>query len=264
MKTITYFLPLLAIPVLMIFMSNKSGSQGGFSSSPGDNGKTCLQCHAGTLNSASGWITSNIPSTGFSPGEVYSITLTATDPNAVRYGFEITAEDALNKKVSGFSLSNVTETKLINSNKSVSHTTAGTDASGNSKSWSFDWTAPAEISGQVTFYASVNAANGNNVTSGDVIYTTSASLSPAVTGIMEIAGSFRFYPNPSKGIVNFESNLPNAESELRIFNSSGQVVEISRIYMGSSQVDLSHLPKGLYYLNLTENGKTVLHKLILQ
>jgi hypothetical protein len=84
------------------------------------------------------------------------------------------------------------------------------------------------------------------------------------SGIREIAGSFRFYPNPSKGVVNFESNLGNAESELRIFNSSGQVVEIARINKGSSQLDLSHLPKGLYYLNHSKNAKVVLHKLILQ
>ena len=264
MKTITYFLPLLAIPVMMIFMANKSGSQGAFSGSPGDNGINCTSCHAGTSINASGWITTNIPANGYNPGAVYEITLTASDAAAARFGFELTAEDALNKKIAGFNLTNAAETKLTNSSKSVTHTAAGTDPSGNGKTWSFEWTAPAADAGPITFYAAVNAANGNSSTSGDVIYTTSTSVSPAATGIRNLSGSFGFFPNPSTGLVNFEMNTSNADAELVILNSKGQEVMNSRISKGSSQIDLSHLPKGMYFVKFTGKGSSELQKLILQ
>jgi len=264
MKTFTYFLPLLAIPVMMIFMANKSGSQGAFSGSPGDNGINCTSCHAGTSINASGWITTNIPANGYNPGEVYEITLTASDAAATRFGFELTAEDVLNNKIAGFALSNPAQTKLTNSSKAVTHTSAGTDPSGNGKAWSFDWTAPADGTGAVTFYAAINAANGNSSTSGDIIYTTSTSVSPATTGVRELSGSFGFYPNPSTGLVNFELKNSNADAELTILNSKGQVASISRITKGSSQIDLSHLPKGIYYVKLAGKGSKDLQKLILQ
>jgi len=264
MKTITYFLPLLAIPVMMIFMANKSGSQGAFSGSPGDNGINCTSCHTGTSINASGWITTNIPSNGYNPGEVYEITLSASDASAARFGFELTAEDALNNKIAGFNLTKPSETKLTNSNKSVTHTAAGTDPSGNGKTWSFEWTAPVTDVGPVTFYAAVNAANSNSSTSGDIIYTTSTSVSPSATGIREFSGSDKFYPNPSTGLVTFEMNASIADAELVILNSKGQEVVISRISKGSSQIDLSHLPKGMYFVKFAGNRSSELQKLILQ
>ena len=44
-------------------------------------------------------------------------------------------------------------------------------------SWSFEWRAP-EDGGAVSFHASANSANGDDSPLGDLVYTTSASLSP--------------------------------------------------------------------------------------
>ena len=57
----------------------------------------------------------------------------------------------------------------------IKHTLPGTAAGQpEGHAWSFEWTAPPDDVGPVTFYAAGNAANNNGNNSGDYIYTTSA------------------------------------------------------------------------------------------
>jgi PKD repeat protein len=162
---------------MLVFLTSNilyhTGSPGGKTGSPGDGNATCTQCHTGTPVTVTGWITSNIPASGYVPGQTYTITATATHTGAVLFGFEMTAENASNNKTGTFIITNATQTQLVNNNKSVTHTQNGTTPSGNSKSWSVNWTAPAAGTGNVTFYGAFNAANGNGGSSGDVIYKTS-------------------------------------------------------------------------------------------
>ena len=92
---------LLLIPItiaLAIFFypttsnSNASGSPGGKTGSPTD-GETCTGCHyAGTGTGAT--ITTNIPSSGYIPNQVYTITTEINQTGINKFGFEITAEEA--------------------------------------------------------------------------------------------------------------------------------------------------------------------------
>ncbi|MBC7412670.1 MAG: T9SS type A sorting domain-containing protein, partial [Bacteroidia bacterium] len=56
------------------------------------------------------------------------------------------------------------------------------------KSWSFDWTAPATNIGSVTFYGAFNGSNNNGSSTGDIIYTTTlvvpACLLPATPSLI--------------------------------------------------------------------------------
>ncbi len=168
------------IPVIILLYANNSGSPGGRTGSPGDNNATCLQCHTGgTNNAVSGWITSNIPAEGYTPGQTYQITATGVHPGVVRFGFELTAENTAGAKVGTFAITDAARTKLVNQNKAVTHTSGGTSVSGNTSSWSMNWTAPGTDIGQVRFYAAYNAANGNSNTSGDVIYTSTLFVGAA-------------------------------------------------------------------------------------
>ncbi len=51
----------------------------------------------------------------------------------------------------------------------------------NGASWTFNWTAPAEDVGVVTFYTAGNQANNDGNTSGDYIYRTFVAAAPAST-----------------------------------------------------------------------------------
>ena len=101
--------------------SNASGSPGGKTGSPNDvanfNISSCTGCHyAGVGTGAT--ITSDIPSSGYVPGNVYTITANINQSGINKFGFEITAEEANfgSAKTGTFFVTNGTETKLVNSN----------------------------------------------------------------------------------------------------------------------------------------------------
>ncbi|MBE0637838.1 MAG: T9SS type A sorting domain-containing protein [Bacteroidales bacterium] len=183
MKTIYKFLPLLILPLVLIVMANNNGSPGGRTGSVGDNGQNCTGCHAGTPQNATNWITTNIPPSGYVPGQTYTITATGTHTGVVKFGFELTAENSSGAKVGTLIITNATQTKLVNQNKAVTHLAAGTTPSGNTKTWSMGWTAPGSGTGPVIFSAAFNAANGNGGNSGDVIYLTSTTVQEQTSGV---------------------------------------------------------------------------------
>lgn len=88
-------------------------------------------------------------------------------------------------------------------------------------------------------------------------------------GIEEITGlqRFDFYPNPTEGIINLNIEFNrNNDFTISIVNAVGQKV----IDLGSSNgsqfkntIDLSTLPAGFYYLNLTIDGFIITKKVIL-
>jgi hypothetical protein len=81
----------------------------------------------------------------------------------------------------------------------ILHTAAGTNPTGaGTNSWSFKWTAPPTSTGKVTFYAAGNAANNDGAQTGDLIYTTSASINPAQA------------PPPGPSAASFAPNAPVA------------------------------------------------------
>jgi hypothetical protein len=263
MRILRVYFPLISLPVIIVLLAYKSGSPGGRSGSPGDNGSTCTSCHSGTAQIVTGWITTNVPISGYEAGQVYNISLNATNIRAARFGFELTAEDDDNKKIATFSITNVSETKLTNINRAVTHTSSGTTPSGNSKSWDFEWTAPLKSTGTITFYAAVNAADGNGNNSGDIIYKTSTAITPNSTRIGEYTNSLKFYPNPSTGLVNFETKIQSGSTDLLIININGQLVEHRILNSRVKQIDLSYLPKGIYYLKLSHEDNFEYQKLVL-
>jgi hypothetical protein len=263
MKKLYAFLPLLALPLMFIFLANSSGSPGGRTGSPGDNGNNCTGCHSGTPQTASGWIASDVPAGGYIGDETYMLNLTGTHTGVGRFGFELTAEDELGNKVGQFTITNSTETKLVNNNQAVTHTFAGTTPSGNSKDWEFQWTAPPGSTGNITFYATVNAANGDGGTSGDVIYLTVDEISPDVTSVAEIGDELHFYPNPSDGMVYFNPKAAQAGTEAFVYNVNGQQVHKFVLGHEIQQVSLSHLSKGIYFVKLNDD-RAEMQKLVIR
>ncbi|HOI31346.1 MAG: T9SS type A sorting domain-containing protein [Bacteroidales bacterium] len=182
MKKTYKFLYLLLIPFTALLVSNMSGSIGGKTGSPGDGGANCTECHIGTPITQSGWIETNIPTNGFTPGETYEITVNASHSGAGRFGFELTAEAATGAKLGGFTLTDPTRTRFTNGSNAITHTSSG-NSGGNSTSWSVDWTAPQDQA-EVRFYAAVNGANGNGSNTGDQIYLTNLFVNQALPAVL--------------------------------------------------------------------------------
>ena len=270
MKKAYSILIVLAMPLSLILFSYVNGSPGGKTGSPGDSGATCTECHTGTAQTQLSWIASTIPVEGYTPGATYQVTATGTHAGVVRFGFELTSEDALGDKTGHFTITDVERTKLANGGKSVTHKMAGTSPGGDSNTWTVDWTAPA--SGSVTFYAAFNAANGNGSTSGDVIYTSSLMVSQMVLN-PQIAGV-----DPNHVPLDFNGNLTitgqdtqwesetlmvsflNHDDQTTSFSASNVTVESNTLLTVSVMIPIS-LPVGSYdvYVGelMLENGLVV-------
>jgi len=250
MKRLYNFLPLLALPIAFIFMGYGSGSPGGKTGSIGDNGANCTDCHSGTPQNATQWIMSNISDLGYQAGQTYTFTAMVEHTGSSKFGFEVTAEDENGNKVGGILITDAARTQYRNNDKSVSHTSAGNAGSNNMNEWTFDWTAPSGTVGEVTFYGAFNATNSSGSTSGDVIYLSTYTVGPDVTGVDELANDFRFYPNPSNGVLNIENPAFDKNSSVMVFNNSGQLVEEFNMNGEFASLNLSHLTKGVYFVKL--------------
>jgi len=143
---------------------------------------TCTDCHFSfALNSGPGSLSITGLPANYSLNQEVTVTVTLTHNNRPRYGFQLTALDDTGKPA-GTLTSTDGNTQVIPgqfNRRYIEHTLAGTTpATTNTGRWSFKWKAPASSVGKVTFYAAGNAANGNNLDTGDFIYATSTSVQP--------------------------------------------------------------------------------------
>ena len=265
-KNYSIYLAILSPIVFILFFAGilyHSGSPGGRTGSPGDNGATCTQCHTGAANPVENWISTDIPELGYVVGETYTITATGQHAGVGRFGFELTAEDASGNKVGSFNIING-QTQLSNGGTSVTHTNSGITPDGDSKTWTFEWTAPNSDLGIISFYGAFNAANNNGGTSGDVIYTSNMSVDESTIGIedeMDIA-EFSFGPNPSLGSINIKHDYNKAN--IAILDMSGKLVyEVSNI--GSNQtLDIQELQSGVYFIQFVSGNALKTERFILK
>jgi len=268
-----YFYFLVAIAGMFIFLTagteNSGGSQGAYTGSPGDGGNTCTNCHTGAATPQDGWITTNIPGDGYTPGETYTITATGTHSGVGKFGFEVTAEDNADAKTGTFVITNPDENKLANDDQSVTHKAAGTTPNGDMRTWIFDWVAPAMGTGDVTFYSAFNAANGTGNTSGDVIYTSNTVVMEHTVGVNEIADNdfdVSLYPNPFTDYIKVSvKNNEKQISSIQLFNQAGSLVKTETTSnAGEWRIDASDLNAGMYFVVLESLDNTSVSKSVIK
>ncbi len=182
----------------------------------------------------------------------------------------MTGEDKLGSKKGTFNISDAVQTKLANNNQSVTHTSSGLTPSGTSKSWSFNWTAPEAGSGEITFFAALNAADGNNRTSGDVIYISKLSLnentSSGVHGLHLDENIFKVYQtlDPNTLIVDFSEQDQDLRS-IRIFDMTGKMLvsrNVSGFGQGPESLNIQDLNPNIYLIQI-QTDKNLFSKKIL-
>ena len=71
------------------------------------------------------------------------------------------------------------------------------------------------------------------------------------------------YPNPSQGLLSIKFSNEIPEGTLTVSSLSGEVVFETNTMKASHQLDLSHLPKGVYILSVTDGNEKRVEKLIL-
>jgi hypothetical protein len=207
---------------------NSSGATSARTGAPGES--TCTQCHSGAAQDGNN-VTDLILAGGgtdFTPGDVYSMTLTMTN-GANKNGFQLVALDENDDMAGSFTITDVTNTKLISNTglgrDYITHTSSGTSLS----SWSFDWGAPAQAE-NVTFYVATNRTNSNNGSTGDEIYLSSHSFA---NGSLSIDGeslnteqhfSAGYSPSSHSIIVDFGVNILNQKVSINLLDLSGKSI----------------------------------------
>ncbi len=89
----------------------------------------------------------------------------------------------------------------------------------------------------------------------------------SITGIFETSQKigFTIYQNPSQGHYTLSSTWPNNESlELKILNTSGQVVLNSILSVGSPSFDISDQPAGIYFVLLSYGTGYSAQKIVIE
>lgn len=190
---------------------------------------TCSGCHSGTSRPGQGITivvdTDTLTATGahfYTPGDTDTITLYLNIPGA-RNGFELTALNQTNSAAGTFILLNTANTSLQSAGGRwyVGHRSASSTSW-----WQFLWVAPS-VADTVTFYVAGNAANGNNSTSGDTIYTVAFTLYPVGTPPMAWADLTPAGLSSPQGIVV----CPDSSYQIvvQLLNSGGDTADSFRL-----------------------------------
>ena len=255
----TRFVSLFTLLLMPSFLLARSGGpDDGLTNSP-PNQQNCTECHSSfAFNSGQGTLNLQGLPESYQPGETYRLTLALADPNARRWGFELTALTSNNSRGGNLAVVNQQATQLSNNNNQpqyLKHRSAGTfPRQANSASWIFDWTAPREGTGEITFYFCGNAANNNDNSSGDRIYGSERTLveaepppppPPPDSIIVTVASGWNLISAPvapdSIMVANLFAPLIDAGSLIvlrdaagRIFNPAERVNEIGNWMVFSS------------------------------
>lgn len=72
------------------------------------------------------------------------------------------------------------------------------------------------------------------------------------------------FPNPSSGILNIHASDLTGEAVVEITTLEGRVLRLQDLSSNIESIDLSTLPKGIYFVKVKNNGLSSLHKIILQ
>ncbi|MDP2997123.1 MAG: choice-of-anchor V domain-containing protein [Bryobacterales bacterium] len=233
-----------------------TGPPAGVSGAPGET--TCANCHGG--GSGGGKVEIAFPGgVTYSPGVKQQWTITITDPDAQRYGFQLSARLASDNSQAGTLAPAPGESniKVVCSNSSprsaggcppsapieyIEHSTPG-----QTNTFRIEWIPPPAERGPVRIYIAANAANGNGNSSGDDIYTANYTLTPQ-------AGQPTSGPKfTSAGVVNAASFTPGLSpgSFISIFGEN--LAPVTRSWDGAIQG--TALPSQLEGVSVTVGGK---------
>ncbi len=152
------------------------------SGAPGE--QNCTNCHNSfPANTGKGQVAVVGLPREYVAGMTYNLTVILADPEATRWGFELSIID--DKGGSTGNLTSADETISVVKSVNVGSTSRDylvPTIAGNftgridNAMWQFNWTAPSQYNGPITFYLVGVAADGDGTARGDDIYTITYGL----------------------------------------------------------------------------------------
>lgn len=269
-----YLLSFTVIMVTIVVLDTVSdGHQLHSYASGAPNANACTSCHSGSaINSGSGSASVSIIGnpTGYVPGQTYQVQVSVGTAGRSKFGFALSADNG--SGANRGTLNSGGNSAVQVQNNFVTHTASGVFGT-DSKTWTFNWTAPATAQGTVRFLAYGNASNSSNSDNGDLIYSATKTLAPATTGIADLTalGSVEVYPNPVKDRFNLSIQLKKGGIvKAELMNGNGTKVQqlFTESFEAGANLIPVHLPeglsKGIYYLLLQQNGQSTVKTIFVQ
>jgi hypothetical protein len=141
-------------------------------------------------------------------------------------------------------------------------TSANTDAT------TFAWTLPGGWSGTSatnTLSATIGTASGNvsvtatnacGTSSVQVLNVTVSSCTGINTNIPVTLSGVEVYPNPTNGLLTIITN--GERQTVQVYNVLGELVLTSEFRTSNSELNLSNLPNGIYFIHVGASTKKVI------
>ena len=148
----------------------------------------------------------------------------------------------------------------------LSTTTAGLTISANNATATYQWldcgNNNAVIAGDTaqTFTATANGNYAVELTENSCVDTSACVAIISVGLLEERVGNelFKIYPNPSNGIMTVEITSIESNQRLFIYNQMAQLVSEVRVKAGKNQINISELPKGMYFIRYGNSSKKII------
>ncbi len=204
---------------------------------PGDaGGQNCSSCHrtfGGANADPAGSV--KIEAATYKPGVPQVIKVTVQHPEALRWGFQLTARlKGDDQKMAGtFTVDSNVQVRCSPTGNSpcngalefAEHREVYTHGGVNgSKTFEIEWNPPASEVGEVIFYAAGNAANGDGNLTGDRIYTTTLTVAAGGACTLTKKPALRGVGDAAAGKPGLSMN-----SLLSIYGNDFQVAGSSRL-----------------------------------
>ncbi len=251
-----------------------AGPDPGFCGDPANGLKTCCDCHSdGSPTFTADMMTSDVPALGYKPDSTYNITATVSLTGYSKFGFQVSPQSATGAP-QGTLVNTSTQTQITTAfgcqyilQNSTGNTGTGT------KTWTFKWTAPHTLIGNVTLYGAFCAADGDGTDQGDNIFTTTLVLHPLGTGVNEISNDINVsvFPTIVNDQVHLSYNLNNSQAiNISLIDATGKVCETlfdGRQNEGRQDLTLnmsSAHGNGVYFIRVNSQGFNTVKKIFIQ
>ncbi len=243
----------------------------GHAGDPGS--ETCTACHGGIENSGIAELTFSLGGeiAGYKPDSTYQIIISIAQADLDKFGFEITALDSDDEDAGIFSLIDEDRTRSITGfgRNYITSTPCGADAlSEGYNEWTFEWTAPSEEIGEITFYIAALTANHSHSTSGDSTYTLVKSFyKENTTSInnLNTEPKVQIYPNPISDFVEI-SLIGEYIKDITIYSLSGSIINKSQFnsQAGLITINTQNIQNGIYLLSVNSDNNSYSQKILIQ
>ncbi len=111
--------------------------------------------------------------------------------------------------------------------------------------------------------AVINASSSSKVANYHVDDVSVTSTVSSINDIHASENMISVFPNPSTGKFYLKAE-PLKKSEIKIYNSTGNIVYESYLPTGKTEIDISDLPRGLYFIIMNSEEIITAKKIILQ